>query len=172
MHEWLAKKEGLHRGRLMLLAGSGFRAGAQRRGNLQASLSRAGVAAHRAVEADQRERSVGSPHCWIAVPLAELAWRIWVGGGDAAVHGPARRDSRRLGCVLAAVRFAFPTAVFMIKRFGSDLQGPEGVLDEVDGVLRVEGLGAEIVKGLGVAVHLGFGVDEEDPGLVLQVDDV
>src|SRR5215213_9284079 len=59
---WLTEDEGLHRGRFMLLAGSGLRAGAQWRGNLQGSLSGPEVAAHRAVKADRPGRPGPAPH--------------------------------------------------------------------------------------------------------------
>src|SRR4051794_14836154 len=57
-------------------------------------------------------------------------------------------------------------------RIGSTGKIPEGVLDQVEGCVRGKGLGAEVVERLGVAVDLGFGLDEVDAGLVLQVDDV
>jgi hypothetical protein len=66
----------------MRLAGLGLRTGTYWRGHLPASLHGAEVAAHRAVEADQRGRSVWSPHCWITV----LSWVLapTVPGDDAA----------------------------------------------------------------------------------------
>src|SRR3954447_13253386 len=69
-------------GRRMRLAGLGLRTGTCWRGHLPASLHGAEVAAHRAVEADQRGRSVWSPHCWITV----LSWALapTVPGDDAA----------------------------------------------------------------------------------------
>src|SRR3954462_8878469 len=69
-------------GRRMRLAGLGIRTGTYWRGHLPASLHGAEVAAHRAVEADQRGRSVWSPHCWITV----LSWvhAPTVPGDDAA----------------------------------------------------------------------------------------
>src|SRR3954453_586254 len=57
-------------------------------------------------------------------------------------------------------------------RIGSTGKNPEGVLDQVEGCVRGKGLGAEVVERLGVAGDLGFGLDEVDAGLVLQVDDV
>src|SRR4051794_9793558 len=73
----------------MRLAGLGLRTGTYWRGHLPASLHGAEVAAHLAVEADQRGRSVWSPHCWITV----LSWVLapTVPGDDAggtAAEGP------------------------------------------------------------------------------------
>src|SRR4051794_33031296 len=68
-----AEDEGLHRGRFMLLAGSGLGAGAQRRGNLRGSLSGPEVAAHRAVEADRPGRPGPGPHYCITVPPSVVA---------------------------------------------------------------------------------------------------
>ncbi|MFL6069736.1 MAG: hypothetical protein ACJ72Y_00450, partial [Actinomycetes bacterium] len=66
----------------MRLAGLGLRTGTYWRGHLPASLHGAEVAAHLAVEADQRGRSVWSPRCWITV----LSWgrAPTVPGDDAA----------------------------------------------------------------------------------------
>jgi hypothetical protein len=93
------EEEGLHRGRLMLPAGPGLRAGANRRGDLQASLSGAKVAAHQAVEADQRGRSGPAPPCWITALSSVLA--LTVRSDDAAGTASQRLQEGQHGAEVA-----------------------------------------------------------------------
>src|SRR4051812_30896669 len=50
---------------------------------------------------------------------------------------------------------------------GSGREVPEGLLDAGEGLVRGEGLGAQVVEGLGVAVDVGLVVDDVHAGLVL-----
>src|SRR3954464_6355543 len=97
----------------MRLAGLGLRTGTYWRGHLPASLHGAEVAAHRAVEADQRGRSVWSPHCWITV----LSWVLAPRSRVTTRPGPLRRVRRKVST--APRSFTGPT-----RRDGRARRGP------------------------------------------------
>ena len=96
--------------------------------------------------------------------LVELAPGERVGPPGAGPHaGAAEPGGRRRGA---------PPDGRRPRRRLSSQRSAAVVPDEGEGFVRVEGHAAEQVERAAVALHLRLRVEEEDPGLVLQVDDV